>query len=98
MPRSLRSVLEQSMLFHDSMHPLWDVEPLSNQRSLAATGFCLIVRQHVTSQVLLAAHEIDVTAATLVRPTFEAYPGRCGAKLVRRMSGFRASCRPLRKH
>jgi len=72
MPRSLQSVLEQSMLFHETVHPLWDVEPLSNRRSLAATGFCLIVRQHATSQMILAAQALDVTAATLVRPTFEA--------------------------
>lgn len=72
MPRSLRPVLEQSVLFHEAVHPLWDVEPLPDRRSLAVTGFCLIVRQHATSQVILADQELDVTAATLVRPTFEA--------------------------
>lgn len=72
MPRNLQSVLQQSMLFHEAVHPLWDVEPLSNRRSLASTGFCLIVRQHATSQMILATQELDVTAATLVRPTFEA--------------------------
>lgn len=72
MPRSLRPVLEQSVLFHEAVHPLWDVEPLPDRRSLAVTGFCLIVRQHATSQAILADEELDVTAATLVRPTFEA--------------------------
>lgn len=60
------------MLFHEAVHPLWDVVPLSNRRSLAAAGFCLIVRQHATSQLVLAAEHLDVSATTLVRPTFEA--------------------------
>jgi hypothetical protein len=52
---------------------MWDELPEpSNPRSLVVRGFANIVRQHAAAQWLLIQSELDVSATTLVRPTFEA--------------------------
>ena len=71
--RSLQPILAQTRLLHEELTDLWVGLPdPDSQRPLLVTGFCEIVRQHVASQAILAEAEIDVTATTLVRPTFEA--------------------------
>lgn len=71
--RILQPILEQTELLHADLHPLWEGLPgPSTQRALVVTGFCEIVRQHARSQAILAHAGNDVTAATLVRPAFEA--------------------------
>ena len=71
--RSLQPILEQTHLLYEALSDLWDDLPAPDSpRSLLVAGFCEIVRQHALSQVILADAEIDVTATTLVRPTFEA--------------------------
>lgn len=71
--RSLQPVLAQTLLLHEELSALWDDLPApESRRSLLVAGFCEIVRQHATSQVILADAEFDVTATTLVRPAFEA--------------------------
>ncbi len=71
--RSLQPILEQTRLLHEALSDLWDDLPAPNSpRAMLVAGFCEIVRQHALSQVILADAELDVTATTLVRPTFEA--------------------------
>lgn len=69
----LELVLEQSVALHSELDELWGsfLPPPSCQRGSVVAGYCSIVRQHVLSQQHLLALGLDVTAMTLVRPTFE---------------------------
>lgn len=58
---------------HAAIGPMWDELPEPpNERSLVVRGFANIVRQHATAQWVLVQSELDVSATTLMRPTFEA--------------------------
>ena len=60
-------------LLHAALAPLWDeLVETDELRTLAVRGFANIVRQHATAQWMLAQHELDVSATSLVRPTYEA--------------------------
>lgn len=81
MQRSLQPIVEQTLLFHEDMAELWtDLPEPTSHRSLAVLGFCLIVRQHVGSQLLLAQAGFDVPATTLVRPAYEALATKRGQR------------------
>lgn len=71
--RSLSTVLEQTQGFHEAVFALWNGLPdPQTRRSFLVGGFCAIVQQHAVSQAILAHAQCDVSATTLVRPTFEA--------------------------
>lgn len=71
--RLLPPVIKQTQRFHADLFDLWsDIPEPASARALVVSGFCEIVRQHAISQMLLAEAELDVSATTLVRPTFEA--------------------------
>ncbi|CAM0999173.1 TetR family transcriptional regulator [Rhodanobacter sp. Root179] len=58
---------------HRAIDVLWDELPQPRiPRQLVVRGFANIVRQHVISQWILVQRELDVSAAALVRPTYEA--------------------------
>ena len=58
---------------HQALCALWDELPdPSSPRELAVRGFANIVRQHVIAQLVLVLRELDLSAAALVRPTYEA--------------------------
>ena len=68
----LERVLYGTRLLHAAMDPLWDELPAPpSYRAMAVRGFANIVRQHVTSQWLLAKHQQDLSATALVRPAYE---------------------------
>ncbi len=73
MNQNLESTLRESAAFHAENERLWKsfVAPLS-QRGQVVVGYCSIVREHVLSQQHLLARDFDVTAMTLIRPSFEA--------------------------
>jgi hypothetical protein len=72
MQRSLQPVIEQTAKLHDDLEHLWaDLPEPTSRRALVALGYSAIVRQHVSSQVLLAQAGFDVPATTLVRPAYE---------------------------
>ena len=71
--RSLDAILKQTERFHEALFALWDGLPdMDSPRSILVTGYCEIVRQHATSQAHLVNARLDLSATTLVRPTFEA--------------------------
>lgn len=71
--RDLPQILDQSLLLHDGIAPLWDGFPsIHSRRAIASLGFCSIVRHHTNSQLVLAQQGLDLSATTLVRPAFEA--------------------------
>jgi hypothetical protein len=71
--RFIDEILEQTERLHEALFALWDDLPdVDSPRSLLVTGYCEIVRQHAISQAYLAHAKLDVSATTLVRPTFEA--------------------------
>ncbi len=58
---------------HEELLALWDgLSPPATPRNFVAAGFCLVTRQHVLGQFHLASVGLDVSATTLVRPSFEA--------------------------
>lgn len=64
--------LQQSAALQAEIDSLWDsFEPPSSRRGTVAAAYCSIVRQHVLAQQQLLALDFDVTAMTLVRPSFE---------------------------
>jgi len=69
---TLEKILELSADFHSDIDALWgSFTPATSQRGYVVAGFCSIVREHVLSQQHLLAIGFDVTAMTLVRPSFE---------------------------
>jgi hypothetical protein len=71
--RELAPTIESSAVLHDEILSLWEGVPApATRRGFVAAGFCLVARQHVLGQFHLAAVGLDVSATTLVRPTFEA--------------------------
>lgn len=68
----LERISHGTRLFRQSLDELWDELPSPNSRRLVIVrGFASIVRQHATAQWLLIRSELDVSAAALVRPTYE---------------------------
>jgi len=69
----LERIRHGTRALHGALEPLWDElpEPV-DKRVLAVRGFTNIVRQHVAAQWVLVQQELDVSAAALVRPTYEA--------------------------
>jgi hypothetical protein len=72
MSNSLQEILSSSAQMVAELDAIWSSYPPSTtQRGLVVLAYCAIVRQHVLSQHRLLANGLDVTAMTLVRPTFE---------------------------
>ncbi|WP_425386818.1 DUF6988 family protein [Arenimonas oryziterrae] len=72
MQRRLQPVVEETEKFHVEVETLWANLPQpASRRSMVVHGYCLLVRQHVFGQVVLARAGLDVPATTLVRPAFE---------------------------
>ncbi len=70
--QNLEQALQQSVVLHSALDDLWEgFLPPSSQRGSVVAGYCSIVREHVLSQQQLLAIGFDVTAMTLVRPSFE---------------------------
>lgn len=71
--REVAPTIEASSLLHEELLALWDgLSPLATPRNFVAAGFCLVTRQHVLGQFHLVSVGLDVSATTLVRPSFEA--------------------------
>lgn len=69
---TLESLLLQSEKLHAELGDIWRGMVLpQSQRGQVVTAYCSIVREHVLSQQALLTHNFDVTAMTLVRPSFE---------------------------
>ncbi len=69
----LTAILDASTAFHADLAPLWEeVGDPGSKRDLVVIGFCRIVRTHVISQQMLLYAGMDVSAMTLVRPSYEA--------------------------
>jgi len=69
---TLASIAELTERFHGDIAELWtDLPEPSSPRSVFVSGSCEIVRQHTVSQFILASNQFDLSAAALVRPTFE---------------------------
>lgn len=72
MNEHLEQVLQLSHEMHEELDQLWGTFSLpTSERGRVVIGYCAIVREHVLSQQHLLALGFDVTAATLVRPSFE---------------------------
>lgn len=72
MDMNLEEILKQSSDFHAEIDSLWkSFTPATTPRGYVVAGFCSIVREHVFSQQHLLSIGFDVTAMTLVRPSFE---------------------------
>lgn len=72
MSQNLEQVLQQSVEFHLELDDHWRTfHPPSLPRGKVVAGYCSIVREHVLSQQSLLAQGFDVTAMSLVRPSFE---------------------------
>ncbi|MGY1426492.1 DUF6988 family protein [Lysobacter sp. A289] len=70
--QNLELVLQQSAALHSELDDLWEnFLPPTSQRGSVVAGYCSIVREHVLSQQRLLSLGFDVTAMTLVRPSFE---------------------------
>ena len=66
------SVVHRSGELRNSVDKLWDeLAAAPTRRSLLVVGFSSIVRQHTAAQWLLVQSNLDVSATTLVRPTYE---------------------------
>lgn len=58
---------------HLALEPLWEELPQpADKRVIAVRGFANIVRQHAWAQWVLVQQELGLSAAALVRPTYEA--------------------------
>lgn len=69
---SIDLILQQSAQMQAELDELWDTfERPDSERGQIVFAYCSIVREHVLSQQRLLAMECDVTAVTLVRPSFE---------------------------
>lgn len=72
MNQNIELVLQHSAAMHSELDDLWGSFLLpSSERGRVVAGYCSIVREHVLSQQQLLALGFDVTAVTLVRPSFE---------------------------
>ncbi|QNP41618.1 DUF6988 family protein [Lysobacter solisilvae (ex Woo and Kim 2020)] len=72
MNQNIELVLQHSAALHTELDDLWGSFLLpSSDRGRVVAGYCSIVREHVLSQQRLLTFGFDVTAVTLVRPSFE---------------------------
>lgn len=69
----LERVAHGSRLFHSAIEALWEELPApSSRRVTVVRGFGSVVKQHTKAQQVLVQSGLDVSASTLVRPTYEA--------------------------